>query len=143
MHVLTIDTEHEPGSVAVVKTGDHEPDGQRTVAVLGSVGDPHSPHAQRHAEDLATDAGWLVSGGWELTTDAYAAPVTSATEAPAPCGVDDPLGLERCAVCTNAFAYEADEAATYRWRRSGRSGFVCRWCAPELDDILPPIDLPS
>ena len=49
----------------------------------------------------------------------------------------DPLGLERCAVCSNAFSYDADEAATYRWRRSGHAGFVCRSCAgnvPTTDD---------
>jgi len=43
--------------------------------------------------------------------------------------MNDPLGLERCALCTNAFAYDADELATSRWQASGRRGFVCRWCA--------------
>lgn len=75
MYVLTIDTEHEPGSVAIVEVDDTTPDVQETVAILGSVGDPHDPHAQRHAEDLATEAGWSVSGPWGLITDAYVAPV--------------------------------------------------------------------
>ena len=46
--------------------------------------------------------------------------------------VADPLGLERCAVCANAFGSDADEAATYRWRRLGLAGFVCRYCADEV-----------
>ena len=41
----------------------------------------------------------------------------------------DPLGLERCAICTNAFEYDADKQATKIWRASGRAGFVCDWCA--------------
>jgi hypothetical protein len=41
----------------------------------------------------------------------------------------DPLGLERCAVCGNAFEYDADPAATEAWQQSGHDGFVCRWCA--------------
>jgi rubredoxin len=48
----------------------------------------------------------------------------------------DPLGLRRCAVCGNAFVYDADQAATEQLRRAGRIGprdFVCRWCAPRLD----------
>ena len=83
MHLLTIDTEHEPGSVAVVEFDDTTPDVQETIAVLGSVGDPHDPHAQRHAEDLANDAGWLVLGPWETTPDAYVARVVAAGEADA------------------------------------------------------------
>ncbi|MDA8314291.1 MAG: hypothetical protein M0010_03835 [Actinomycetota bacterium] len=77
MYVLTIDTEHAPGSVAVVEVDDTTPDVQETIAVLGSVGDPHDPHGQRHAEDLANDAGWLVSGPWSLTADAWVARVTT------------------------------------------------------------------
>ena len=78
MYVLTIDTEHAPGSVAVVEVDDTTPDVQETIAVLGSVGDPHDPHGQRHAEDLANDAGWLVSGPWEVTADAYVVRVVAA-----------------------------------------------------------------
>lgn len=141
MHVLTIDTEHEPGSVAIVEVDDGRPDVQRTAIFLGTVGNPNKDErARHHAQDLAADAGWLVSSGWELTTDAYVAPVTAAV-AQSMSGVADPLGLERCAVCGNAFGYEADETATYRWRRSGRSGFVCYRCTPELDDVLLPSDL--
>jgi hypothetical protein len=43
--------------------------------------------------------------------------------------VQDPLGLERCAQCGNAFAYDADAEATARWQAQGHSSFVCRWCA--------------
>lgn len=78
MHLLTIDTEHRPGSVAVIESDDRTPDVQRTAAVLGTVGDPDGPHAQRRAEDLAARAGWLVSGAWELVADAYVALVTPA-----------------------------------------------------------------
>ena len=78
MHVVTIDTEHEPGWVTVVEVDDHAPGVRTTVTVLGSVGDPHDPHAQLHAEDLATDAGWLVLGPWELAPDAYVARVVAA-----------------------------------------------------------------
>ncbi|MDA8318121.1 MAG: hypothetical protein M0010_23575 [Actinomycetota bacterium] len=78
MHLLTIDTEHEPGWVAVVDVSTDTPGARTTVTVLGSVGDPHDPHAQRHAEDLATDAGWLVLGPWEVTADAYVVRVVAA-----------------------------------------------------------------
>ncbi len=91
---------------------------------------------ERHAEDLATDAGWLVSGPWEMTTDTYVAPITVAVGGEA-CGVIDPLGLERCAICENAFAYDADEQATYRWRRTGHRGFVCRYCAETVGRETP------
>ena len=134
MHFLTIDTEHEPGSVAVVEIDHTTPDMQSTIVALGNLGDPHDEHAQRHAADLAADAGWLVSGAWELTTDAYVAPVSDGTAGPA---VIDPLGLERCAVCSNAFSYDADEPATYRWRRTGHAGFVCRYCAETVGGETP------
>jgi hypothetical protein len=49
--------------------------------------------------------------------------------------VVDPLGLERCALCSNAFGYDADEAATYRWRTTGHAGFVCRTCADEVPPL--------
>ncbi|HVC14458.1 MAG TPA: hypothetical protein VND62_06325 [Acidimicrobiales bacterium] len=132
MHVLTIDTEHERGSVGIVEVSDSDPDVQRIVLALGNVGDPHDEHAQRRARDMGADAGWLIAGPWELTTDAYAAPVVPATAAPA---AVDPLGLERCALCANAFSYDADETATYRWRRTGRHGFVCRWCADDVPAV--------
>ena len=134
MHFLSIDTEHEPGSVAIVDIDDHQPDVQRTVAILGSVGNPQEEHAQRHAQDLAGDAGWLVSGAWELTADAFVAPVSDGAAGPA---VVDPLGLERCAVCSNAFSHDADEPATYRWRRTGHAGFVCRYCAETVGGETP------
>ena len=51
--------------------------------------------------------------------------------------VVDPLGLERCAVCANAFSYDGDEAATYHWRRTGHVGFVCRYCADEIGRETP------
>ena len=47
--------------------------------------------------------------------------------------VVDPLGLERCSMCGNAFAYDADDEWTRRLRESGESGFICRWCAERLD----------
>jgi hypothetical protein len=102
VQVLTIDTEHLPGTVAVVEVDDCTPDVERLVAVLGSVGDPFADHARRHAEDLAGDDGWVVSGPWALTTDAYVAPVVSATgcsvmvpdpnmaSGQAPCGLTAP-----------------------------------------------------
>ena len=43
--------------------------------------------------------------------------------------VIDPLGLERCEVCTNAFSYDADERATAIWCACGNRGFLCKWCA--------------
>jgi len=46
----------------------------------------------------------------------------------------DPLGLERCAACGNAFSYDADPDATAHWQDTGREGFVCRWCAESADD---------
>jgi hypothetical protein len=46
--------------------------------------------------------------------------------------VMDPLGLERCALCANAFSYDADSEATAAWQEAGYEGFVCRWCAPRL-----------
>ena len=134
MHYLTVDTEHEPGSVTVVDVSDRTPDVQTTVAVLGNVGDPHSGHACRDAEVLASVAGWYVSGAWGLVTDARVAPVSDAGSGPTGA---DLLGLERCAVCTNAFGYDADEPATYRWRRTGHAGFVCRYCADEVGRETP------
>ena len=91
MHVLTIDTEHEPGSVAVVDVSDRTPDVQTTVAVLGNVGDPHGEDACRVATVLAEAAGWYVSGAWGLVTDAWVAPVSDAGSGPE---VIDPLGRE-------------------------------------------------
>jgi hypothetical protein len=43
--------------------------------------------------------------------------------------VIDPLGLERCAVCGNAYIYDADPDATSAWRDAGQTGFVCKWCS--------------
>lgn len=46
--------------------------------------------------------------------------------------VVDPLGLDRCAVCQNAFPPERDVAATARALKTGliRPGdFLCRRCA--------------
>lgn len=89
MHVLTIDTEHEPGSVAVVEVDDRTPDRQRTALVLGTV-DPGAPDARRRAEGLAVRAGWLRSGAWELVADADVVPVVAAFG-----GDGDPDGDER------------------------------------------------
>ena len=51
--------------------------------------------------------------------------------------MQDPLGLERCAVCSNAFAFEADDpASARRWQR-GYSGFVCESCAAAGRDAEP------
>lgn len=46
--------------------------------------------------------------------------------------ITDPLGLERCAVCGNAFYYDKDKEASAIWQLSGHHGFVCHWCAEEL-----------
>jgi uncharacterized protein YlaI len=54
-------------------------------------------------------------------------------------GVLDPLGLRRCSLCSNAFAYDADETLTARLRRVGilaPSSFVCRFCAARHRDLL-------
>lgn len=67
MHILTIDTEHEPGSVAIVEVDDLTPDRQTSVVVLGSAGDPPGDCDLCYAQDIAADVGWLVSGPWELT----------------------------------------------------------------------------
>lgn len=45
--------------------------------------------------------------------------------------ITDPLGLERCAVCGNAFYYDKDSEASAIWQLSGHHGFVCRWCAED------------
>ena len=37
---------------------------------------------------------------------------------------------------------EVDEQATYRWRRSGRRGFVCRYCAETVGRETP-VEVPS
>lgn len=48
----------------------------------------------------------------------------------------DPLGLERCAICANAFVLDADAEATEIYRRAGGRGFVCRWCAARQAEEL-------
>jgi hypothetical protein len=51
----------------------------------------------------------------------------------------DPLGLRRCAYCSNAFVYDAEPAVTERLRRDGALGpkdFICHWCAARLRDRL-------
>lgn len=48
--------------------------------------------------------------------------------------VQDPLGLTRCAMCGNAFSYDADERTSGIVFPRG-NGFVCRWCAPDLDIV--------
>ncbi len=51
--------------------------------------------------------------------------------------MQDPLGLERCAVCSNAFEHDADAEATEHWNRRGYSGFVCESCAAAGRDAEP------
>lgn len=48
--------------------------------------------------------------------------------------VKDPLGVARCAMCSNAFAYDADERASGILFSEG-DGFICRWCAERLDIV--------
>jgi uncharacterized protein YlaI len=44
----------------------------------------------------------------------------------------DPLGLERCVLCHNAFVYDADDEATQRLNELADIGFICRYCAEEV-----------
>lgn len=48
----------------------------------------------------------------------------------------DILGLERCAICTNAHEHDADPRATAIWRACGNRGFLCRWCAWRYRDEI-------
>jgi hypothetical protein len=48
----------------------------------------------------------------------------------------DPLGLNRCQICSNAFEYDFDENATVIWRAYGNRGFVCKQCALQYREHL-------
>lgn len=81
MYFLTIDTEHEPGSVAIVSVNCTTPDVQAYVT-LGKVAMTGEPLTiALAAEKIAQDAGWLVSGVWKLMTDQWASPVNRDTAA--------------------------------------------------------------
>jgi hypothetical protein len=71
---VVLDTEDNPGSVSIT---DRE---GTTICRLGNVSwdtDAGSPSRTTlaEAERVAAEAGWLVSGDWDVTTDSYYAPV--------------------------------------------------------------------
>lgn len=53
--------------------------------------------------------------------------------------IKDPLGLARCAMCSNAFAYDADERASDILFSEGDK-FVCHGCAQRLDIVVAAVE---
>mgnify|MGYP000400981160 CR=1 FL=1 len=56
--------------------------------------------------------------------------------------VMDPLGLRRCRVCSNAFAYDAHPEATEHLRERsviGPQDFICRWCVERVEREYGPL----
>lgn len=81
LYFLTIDTEHEPGTVAIVSMNRTTPDVQAYVTI-GKVAMTGKPRAiSLAAVKIAQDAGWLVSGAWGFMTDHWASPVNRDTAA--------------------------------------------------------------